>query len=171
MISINIDKKMDRYRLNLDKLKRLMTEKIPWLCHDIFFPGFSRFSLAFWKKVLFSRFSSFSQTAENPAVITAVQSTSIYLNSIWNLVQMNTKRCIKKCDYKKLPNIVGKQIRTFAVIREKDVDRESRLIPLKIKVTLHSLRKPNRIKKNQKCFLKNGFFIYWLIYFTHVDSN
>ena len=47
-------------------------KKIPWLFPDFLFffqifPDFSRFSLTFFKKALFSRFSRFSLTAGNPA--------------------------------------------------------------------------------------------------------
>ena len=44
----------------------------------------------------------------------------------------------------KLLNIAGKQITTLT---GKVIDRESRLIPRKIKETIHSLKNPNHIKK------------------------
>ena len=53
----------------------------------------------------------------------------------------------------KLRNTVGKKITTF-------VDRENRLIPKKIKETIHSLRNPNILTKFTTCFLKYGFLIY-----------
>ena len=50
-------------------------KKIPWLFPDFLyffqiFPDFSRFSLTFFKKALFSRFSRFSLTAGNPVLWT-----------------------------------------------------------------------------------------------------
>ena len=47
----------------------------------------------------------------------------------------------------KLQNTVGKQITILAGIRKKVVDRESRLIPRKMKETEHSLKNPSNISK------------------------
>ena len=67
-----------------------------------------------------------------------------------NRVQMNTKDLsgIAIVTRIKLLNTAGKQIITLTGIRRKLlIGRESRLIPRKIKETIHSLKNPNHISK------------------------
>ena len=47
----------------------------------------------------------------------------------------------------KLLNTAGRQITTLNRIKKKVIDREGKLIPRKIKETIHSLKNPNHIKK------------------------
>ena len=59
------------------------------------------------------------------------------------------KRSVRNCDYDK--NEIAKHCweadHNFGWDQKKVIDRESRLIPRKIKETIHSLKNPNQIKK------------------------
>ena len=72
------------------------------------------------------------------------------------------KRSVRNCDCDK--NEIAKHCweadHNFNWDQKKVVDRESRLIPRKIKETIHSLKNPNHINKFPICFLKYGFLIY-----------
>ena len=72
------------------------------------------------------------------------------------------KRSVRNCDCDK--NEIAKQCweadHNFNWDQKKVVDRESRLIPRKIKETIHSLKNPNTLTKFPTCFLKYGFLIY-----------
>ena len=74
----------------------------------------------------------------------------------------------------KSQNTVGKQITTLAD-QKKFADRESRLVPRKIKETIHSLNNPNQNSKISlmlpEIWLPHYGSSYLLIYVTSVDSN
>ena len=87
------------------------------------------------------------------------------------------KRSVQNCDCKK--NEIAKHCweadHNFSWSQKKVLDTESRLIPRKIKETIHSLKNLITLIKFPTYFLKYGFLNYgssWLIiYFTPVDSN
>ena len=77
------------------------------------------------------------------------------------------KRSVRNCDCEK--NETAKycwEDHNFRWDQKEVVDRESRLIPRKIKKTMHSLKNSNRIKKISSMLPKYGFLIYgsfWLL--------
>ena len=88
-----------------------------------------------------------------------------FAESKWSLKSHSDhhKRSARNCDYEK--NEISKQCweadHNFNWDQKKVTDRESRLIPRKIKETIHSLKNPNHINKMlPTCFLKYGFLIY-----------
>ena len=72
------------------------------------------------------------------------------------------KRSVRNCDCDK--NEIAKHCweadHNFNWDQKKVIDRESKLIPRKIKETIHSLNNPNHINKISYIFLKYGFLIY-----------
>ena len=72
------------------------------------------------------------------------------------------KRSIRNCDCHK--NETAKHCwegdQNFNWDQKKVIDKESRLVPRKIKETIHSLKNANHIKKISYMLLKYGFLIY-----------
>ena len=81
--------------------------------------------------------------------LTVTRSTTVNQNSLLKSRSDEHKRSIKNCDREKNENAKQswKADHIFSWDQKKVVDRESRLIPRKIKETLHSLRSPNPINK------------------------
>ena len=89
---------------------------------------------------------------------------------------MNTKyvwNC--DCDKDKIVEYCWEADHNFSWDQKKVNDRECRLIPWKIKETIHSLKNPNHINKFPALFLKYGFLTYGssklLTYLTSINQR
>ena len=72
------------------------------------------------------------------------------------------KRSVKNCYGEKNgnPKHCWEADHNISCVQKKVADRESRLIPRKVKETIHYLKNPNHITKFPTCFLKYGFLIH-----------
>ena len=78
-------------------------------------------------------------------IVTVKQSTSVNLNGLQNRVQMNTEKY--NCDKNEIAKHCWEADHNFSWDQKKVVDRESRLIPRKVKESIHSLKNPNHTNK------------------------
>ena len=87
------------------------------------------------------------------------------------------KRSVRNCycDKNEIAKHCWEADHNFSWDQKKVVERESRLIPKKIKETIHSLKNPNHINKISYMLLEIWLPNLWnsqsLIYVTSVDSN